>query len=482
MRRGAASRRVPRCRRRGFGGAPRPRLGAGAPSRRRARREGARERRGRRSALGARLLVPLYFPESYRWPPRLVRTAAAPVRAAALTLASRDGRRPDLLIVQSLDGDVAGPGEDPAAGYRRRTPSAVDLAGTPATLTDVLLPPDGTFYDLSLVAGGRRVVFRFQGPPEEVTEDGGQHDGEGAMTADQDRRTGAAGLDGARDRPDDHRAGRPGVLLGLAGRADADGNIEGVSPSEGGWRPRPAGHVDAMMHANLGDLWECGRGACAEPAPAAGSTRHSFDRRSLEKVFLARPVRRGRLARADPRTCRRTMRSRRRPRRPAETRRAAVRRTWRTPLSERPHRRPAHGGDRQGRICRRRPRSGVRRRRRSGRWDRRRPARTRRRTSSTLRGGFSRLPAPGGSARQGPRLVRADRRSTGEAARSSVSAPLAILPRERRRAAGEEGALAPAPRGRAADVDPGDPVAPGRHVPLRLGRGPERLTQPHLPS
>lgn len=119
------------------------------------------------SALGARLLVPVYFPESYRWPPRRVRTAAAPVRVAALTLAARAGRRPDLLIVQSLDGDFPIPAKLLPPGPETHR-VAVDLDGTPATLTDVLLPPDGTFYDLSFVAAGRRVVFRFQGPPEEV--------------------------------------------------------------------------------------------------------------------------------------------------------------------------------------------------------------------------------------------------------------------------------------------------------------------------
>jgi hypothetical protein len=118
-------------------------------------------------AVGARLLLPAYTPESYRWPPRLVRTTAVPVRAAALTFASRDGRRPDLLLVQSLDGDVPPPASLLPPGPRTHR-VAVDLDGTPATLTDVLIPPDGTFFDLSFVAAGRRVVFRFQGPPEDV--------------------------------------------------------------------------------------------------------------------------------------------------------------------------------------------------------------------------------------------------------------------------------------------------------------------------
>jgi hypothetical protein len=118
-------------------------------------------------ALGARLLVPAYFPEAYRWPPRLVRTAATPVRVAALTLASRDDGRPDLVVVQSLDGDAPVPAKVLPRGTETHV-VGVDLGGTPATLTDVLLPPDGTFYDLSLVAGGRRVVFRFKGPPEDV--------------------------------------------------------------------------------------------------------------------------------------------------------------------------------------------------------------------------------------------------------------------------------------------------------------------------
>jgi len=118
-------------------------------------------------ALGARLLVPVYFPETYGWPPASVRTSAGAPRAAALTLERRGTRGPALLFVQSLDGDSAPPAKLLPRGSETHA-AAVDLGGTTARLTDVLLPPDGTFYDLSFVAAGRRVVFRFQGPPEEV--------------------------------------------------------------------------------------------------------------------------------------------------------------------------------------------------------------------------------------------------------------------------------------------------------------------------
>jgi len=117
--------------------------------------------------LGSKLLVPAYFPQAFRWPPVEIRTVSRPSRAAALTLAPAGPGGRSVLIVQSLDGDVP-------VGDRLLPPGkelhrvAFDLGGSPAVMTDVLLPPDGTFHDVAFVADGRRVVFRFQGDPEEI--------------------------------------------------------------------------------------------------------------------------------------------------------------------------------------------------------------------------------------------------------------------------------------------------------------------------
>jgi len=118
-------------------------------------------------ALGTTLLVPAYFPQAFRWPPAEVRTISRPARAAALAFAPAVPGRTSLLIVQSLDGEA--PVADRLLPSGKELHRVVfDLGGSPAVMTDVLLPPDGTFHDISFVADGRRVVFRFQGDPEEI--------------------------------------------------------------------------------------------------------------------------------------------------------------------------------------------------------------------------------------------------------------------------------------------------------------------------
>jgi hypothetical protein len=117
--------------------------------------------------LGTTILLPAFFPDVYRWPPSSVKASTRPVRAVALTLDSRTGNAGPLLLVQTLDGDFPVPARL-LPGGKELHEVGFDLEGTPARMADVLLPPDGTFHDLSLVAKGRHVVFRFQGDPVAV--------------------------------------------------------------------------------------------------------------------------------------------------------------------------------------------------------------------------------------------------------------------------------------------------------------------------
>ncbi len=113
-------------------------------------------------ALGTTFLLPAFFPDTYRWPPSEVAAAIRPARAVALRFEPRSSDTSRLLFVQTLDADVPVPGRLLPGGKVLQV-VAFDLDGTPARMTDVLLPPDGTFHDLSFVAKGRQVVFRFQG-------------------------------------------------------------------------------------------------------------------------------------------------------------------------------------------------------------------------------------------------------------------------------------------------------------------------------
>jgi len=113
-------------------------------------------------ALGTTLLMPAYFPEIYRWPPSEVTASTRPARAVALWLRSRTDGAGHLLFAQTLDADLPVPARLLKGGKVLHEVD-FDLDGTPARMTDVLLPPDGTFHDLTFAAKGRRIVFRFQG-------------------------------------------------------------------------------------------------------------------------------------------------------------------------------------------------------------------------------------------------------------------------------------------------------------------------------
>jgi hypothetical protein len=119
------------------------------------------------TALGAEFLLPVYFPDKYLWPPVAIRTVSKPARAASLAFAPLRAGVETVLFVQSLDGDVPLPDSLFPAGKEFHHVD-FDLDGAPARMTDVLLPPDGTFHDIALLAAGRRVVFRFQGDPAEI--------------------------------------------------------------------------------------------------------------------------------------------------------------------------------------------------------------------------------------------------------------------------------------------------------------------------
>jgi hypothetical protein len=115
--------------------------------------------------LRTRLLVPGYFPDTLRWPPRTVRVVQGALAGAALELDGVDGS-PRLLLVQA-----ARPGDAPA----RLLPEAtgldavpVALRGTSGTLRRVIGPDGEVWQEVVFVAGGRQVVLRLRGSVEQA--------------------------------------------------------------------------------------------------------------------------------------------------------------------------------------------------------------------------------------------------------------------------------------------------------------------------
>jgi hypothetical protein len=115
--------------------------------------------------LGARILVPGYFPERLAWPPRTILVAGGRRGSVRLDLDSRDGG-PDLHILQATrEGEPIAP--ELLAGRTVLRTSRTAVAGHPATLSDVLV--DGVPHrELAWENQGRAMILRSAGDVEDL--------------------------------------------------------------------------------------------------------------------------------------------------------------------------------------------------------------------------------------------------------------------------------------------------------------------------
>ncbi len=114
--------------------------------------------------LGARVLVPGYFPDRLVWPPRAIHVAGGRRGSVRLDLAARTG--PEITLLEATrEGDPIAP---ELLGDRTvlRT-SRTSVGKIPATLSDVLV--DGTLHrELAFDVGGWAIVLRTSGDVEEL--------------------------------------------------------------------------------------------------------------------------------------------------------------------------------------------------------------------------------------------------------------------------------------------------------------------------
>ena len=116
--------------------------------------------------LGARILVPGYFPDRLDWPPKCDPGGGRPPRLGPARPRARDGG-PDLHILQATrEGEpiapelLDGPDGAPDEPHHRRL-------AHPATLSDVLV--DGTLHrELAWEVQGRAMILRSSGDVEEL--------------------------------------------------------------------------------------------------------------------------------------------------------------------------------------------------------------------------------------------------------------------------------------------------------------------------
>jgi hypothetical protein len=115
--------------------------------------------------LGARVLVPGYFPERLEWPPAEILVAGGRRGSVRLAFAARDGGARVEFLQATRDGEPIRP-ELLAGRTVLRTSRAV-VGSVPATLSDVLA--DGhPARELAWELHGRAVVLRSAGDMEEL--------------------------------------------------------------------------------------------------------------------------------------------------------------------------------------------------------------------------------------------------------------------------------------------------------------------------
>jgi|WetSurMetagenome_2_1015567.scaffolds.fasta_scaffold252053_2 hypothetical protein len=118
-------------------------------------------------AVGARIWLPPYYPDSLAWPPARIDAWPGPPAMVAVHVRGRSDRRERLVIVQSLGGLAAAP-SILLAPAEVLTTTEVTLGTRPAVLTRVVAPDGEVVHDVSWDHGPRRLTLRFHGPVEQL--------------------------------------------------------------------------------------------------------------------------------------------------------------------------------------------------------------------------------------------------------------------------------------------------------------------------
>lgn len=115
--------------------------------------------------LGARLVLPGFYPDRLAWPPSEVRVAGGRRGSAALTFADRAGAPAAQLIQATADGAAI----DPALleGTTVLSSQRTAVASRPATLSSVLVEGQ-PWLQLSWDLRGRPVILRTHGDLDEL--------------------------------------------------------------------------------------------------------------------------------------------------------------------------------------------------------------------------------------------------------------------------------------------------------------------------
>jgi hypothetical protein len=118
-------------------------------------------------ALGARIWLPAYYPDTLAWPPSRVDTWPGPPAMVALHVNARAGGQERMVLVQSF-GAPAGPPPLLLPPAQVLTTTDVPIGGRTGLLMRVVAPGGEVMHDVSWDHGQRRVTVRYHGPVEEL--------------------------------------------------------------------------------------------------------------------------------------------------------------------------------------------------------------------------------------------------------------------------------------------------------------------------
>jgi len=118
-------------------------------------------------ALGARIWLPAYYPDSLAWPPARVDAWPGPPVSVAVHIGGRRDTRERLVVVQSIGGRAGAP--PPLLPPAQVLATAEVVVGDRTALLTRVVAGDGeVMHDVSWEHGERRLTLRFHGPVEQL--------------------------------------------------------------------------------------------------------------------------------------------------------------------------------------------------------------------------------------------------------------------------------------------------------------------------
>ena len=118
-------------------------------------------------ALGTKVLLPAYFPDSLCWPPSSVRSGRVPAPGLGVQFTGRDGGRERLFVFETLPAGSEFPTSlvPEASAYHAVPVQVGDAAGV---FRSVRMASEGNFSEIEFRKDGRKILIRYAGTGDEL--------------------------------------------------------------------------------------------------------------------------------------------------------------------------------------------------------------------------------------------------------------------------------------------------------------------------